>query len=144
MDLSGGYRDFTAPCYWPGERLLAVVAASLLALAPAFAFGVYCVLGQKYAALAWALPATLAFIAGTPNLNCIIGFPWALCAGIGLALMIFYGPLHLVGGLLPSVTWLLASAIKGTTMMSMKDRLIESAEAYKRLKEADVLFFRGN
>jgi hypothetical protein len=144
-EIFWGVNGFFRPVFlaWGIGVLLAVVAASLLALAPALVFGVYCVLHQEYAALAWALPTVLAFLAGKPNLNCISGFPWVICAVIGLALTIFFGPLHLVGGLLPGLTWFLSGAVKGVTMVSMESRLSESAEAYKKLKESGALFFRG-
>jgi hypothetical protein len=128
---------------WGTGGLVAVVAGSLLAFAPALVFGVYCVLHQEYAALAWALPTTLAFMVGVPNLNCIAGFPWVICAAIGLVLTFFFGPLHLVGGLLPGLTWFLSGAVKGVTMVSMESRLHESPKAYKKLKESGALFFRG-
>ena len=86
----------------------------------------------------------LAFLVGRPNLNLIAGFPWLLCFLIGVVCAIFLDwLLHLVGGSLPFVTWVLSGAHRGMTMVAMEDELRESAEAYNKLKKAGVLVVRG-
>jgi hypothetical protein len=144
-EIVWGVRGFLRPVFyvWGTGGLAVVVAMSILVLTPALGFGVYCFSHHKYVAMAWALPAVLAFIAGKPNLNCIAGSVWVICALVGWVLSIFFGPYHLVGGLLPGLTWFLAGALRGTTMVSMGDRLRESPEAYRKLKESGLMSFRG-
>lgn len=119
--------------------LVAVVVESIFALVPALAFIGYCVLRQEYVPPAWALPTTLAFLMGTPGLNCISGLPWGICAIVGFVLQIFFGPLHLIGGLLPGLTWFLSGAVRGTAMGALESKLLESPETYRKLQEEDVL-----
>jgi hypothetical protein len=128
---------------WGTSGLFWILAASLLILAPALAFVLYCLLHSRFFAVAWTLPVVLAFLAGIPNLNLIAGSIWVLCALIGVVVAVFFGPLHLVGALLPFLTWFLSGALKGTTMVSMEDRLRESQESYRRLKESGILIIHG-
>ncbi len=138
-----GVHTFLRPVrlVWGIRGLFVVAAASLLVLAPTFGFGFYAVRQGHFGGLAWALPALLAFFVGRPNLNCVAALPWVICALIGLVVAIFFGPLHYVGGVLPGITWMLAGALRGTTMQAMQERLRESPQAYDKLKRSGEMLF---
>ncbi len=137
-----GVRGFYHPVLivWGFGALLAALAVTLAVLTPAFGFAFYCVWSAQYGGLLWMLPITFAFLIGGPGLNGLDLFKWILCALVGLACAAFFGPVHLAGGLVPGLTWLLAGAHKGVIMVAMEDRLRDSAEAYERIRQAGLLF----
>ena len=136
-----GVRGFYRPVgiVWGVGGLLAALAVTFVVLAPVSAFIIYGVWSAHYGALIWTLPIMLAFLSGGPALNAIDLSKWIICALVGLVCGEFFGPVHLVGGLLPGLTWFLVGAQKGATMMAMEDRLQHSAESYERLRKAGLL-----
>ena len=124
---------------WPGKGfygtayhvlgpggLFKVLALSFVLLTPGLGFGFYCVWSAHYAALAWALPLMLAVLMSRPDPNAIGLALWVIVLCIGLVCAVFLAPVHAVGGFLPGLTWLLFSALQGTTVIAMKEHLRES------------------
>lgn len=142
--ISWGVQGFFRPVFivWGIRGLLAVGTLSLLVLAPLLGFAFYSTWHEQFGPLAWVLPGLLAFYAGRPNLNLIAGLPWMGCALAGVLTSFWFGPAHLVGGILPCVSWFLSGALKGTTMMAMGDRLSASKDAYDKLKASGTLLIR--
>ncbi len=138
--VDGFYRAVSI--VWGLRGLLTVGALSLLVLAPSLGFAVYAIWQERYGSLAWVLAGILAFSAGRPNLNLIEGLPWVGCAFAGVLASVWWGPSHLVGGILPGVTWFLAGALRGTTMVAMGDRLSASKVAYDHLKASGRLLIQ--
>jgi hypothetical protein len=126
---------------WGGSGLACYGLACLLALAPALALGVWAAMQARYGALFWVVLAALAFLMGRPRLNLMDGLPWILCGLAGVVVAIFAGLLHLLGGAAVVATWILAGAVRGTTMVYLEDRLRRSKDAFERLRAAGQLIF---
>ena len=140
-----GVRGFFRPVLLvlgPGG-LLRVLAFTLLLLAPALGFGLYCVWSAHYTELVWMLPIALAFLMSRPDPNAIELCLWVICALIGQVCATFFGPVHLVAGLLPGLAWFCFCALKGTTMVAMREHLHESPETYETLRESGILIISG-
>jgi hypothetical protein len=68
----------------------------------------------------------LAVLMSRPDPNAIGLALWVIVLCIGLVCAVFLAPVHAVGGFLPGLTWLLFSALQGTTVIAMKEHLRES------------------
>ena len=144
-DMLWGVRGFTRAVFlvWRARGLLYVAVAALFGLMPLLGFAAYSAWRGQYGPLVWILPGALAFYIGKPNLNLIVGLPWLACGLVGLVASAWLGPLHLLGGLVPGVTWLLSGALKGTAMHMMEERLRTSKHSYDRLKASGRLILPG-
>ncbi len=144
-DMWWGVRGFTRAVLivWRTRGLLYLAVAALFALLPLLGFAVYSAWSSRYGALAWILPGMLAFYAGKPNLNIIDSLPWLACGLVGLVASAWFGALNLLGGLIPCVTWFLSSALKGTVMHMMGERLRASKDSYNRLNGSGRLLLPG-
>jgi hypothetical protein len=139
---------------WCLAPIVAVVALSIKASAPLL--------------LLWLLPIGLAVLAGTPGLSLLGLIFWTICGSVSAGVSIVWGARQPRGvhGLadcgevasnasphlsqvaafsafcaiaLP-IVWVVACAVKGTTMIAIEGELRRSREAYDRLVEAGILF----
>ena len=126
---------------WGARGLALYALASALALSPTIGIAAWSAWHERYGALGWLVPGLLAFAAARPGLNLIDGLPWLACGLIGLAVSIWAGPLHLLGGAAVVATWILAGAVRGSALVSLENRLRASRDDYERLRAAGKLTF---
>lgn len=126
---------------WGAGGLAWYALASLLALSPTIAIAAWSAALERYAALGWLIPGVLAFAVARPGLNLIAASPWLACGLLGVAVSIWAGPLHLLGGAAVVATWILAGAVRGTALVSLQNRLLASKDDYERLRAAGKLTF---
>jgi hypothetical protein len=126
---------------WGAGGLAWYVLASLLALSPTLGIAAWSAAHERYGALGWLVPGVLAFAAARPGLSLVAGSPWLACGLVGVALAIWAGPLHLLGGAAVVATWILAGAVRGSALVSLQSRLLVSREDYERLRAAGKLTF---
>jgi hypothetical protein len=118
---------------WGAGGLALYLLALLAAAAPLLGFAAWSALW------AWLVPGALAFIAARPGLNLIDGLAWLGCGLIGAVVAVWAGPLHLFAGAAVVATWILAGAVRGTTMAALESRLRASKDDYERLRAAGKL-----
>jgi hypothetical protein len=126
---------------WGASGLAWYALASLLALSPTIVIAAWAAAHGRYGALGWLVPGVLAFAAARPGLNLVAGSPWLACGLLGVAVSIWLGPLHLLGGAAVVATWILAGAVRGSALVSLQNRLLASSDDYERLRAAGKLSF---
>ncbi|HEY8251456.1 MAG TPA: hypothetical protein VIG70_12700 [Burkholderiales bacterium] len=126
---------------WGASGLAWYALASLLALSPTLGIAAWAAAHGRYGALGWLVPGVLAFAAARPGLNLVAGSPWLACGLLGVAVSIWLGPLHLLGGAAVVATWILAGAVRGSALVSLQNRLLASSDDYERLRAAGKLSF---
>lgn len=136
-----GVRGFWRPVFlvWGPGSLVALGVATLILAGALVTFGIYAIRGGEYVAVAWLVPAAVAWRVGRPDLNCAEGMLWLFSAIAGLVASLFLGALHAMGGILPGLIWVASGAFKGTLMVYMHGRLRESPETYRKLQESGLL-----
>ena len=84
--------------------------------------------------------------ASTEALFDLLGdIPWwgVIVAIVGVILSFIFGGYHVIGGLLPGISWFAMGALKGSTMVAMQDKLMESKALYENLRDDGMLVFRS-
>jgi len=118
-----------------------LIAAAILSAS--IAYGLYLIFVDKPLALFWLLPCLFGFFTGQPGLNLIELSVFVIFAVISVILYFIFGAHHVIGGLLPGISWFAMGALKGSTMVAMQDRLIKSKVLYENLRDDGTLFFLG-
>ena len=84
------------------------------------------------------------FYVGNPGLNGLQGAVFVIVAIAGVILPFIFGGHHVIGGLLPGISWFAMGALKGSAMVAMQDNLIESKALYEHLRDDGTLVFRSS
>jgi hypothetical protein len=135
-----GVRDFYQAVRVVFGRIGTVVVTSIagiILLAPvAFAWNA---IRQGHPALVvWSVLSAISWYLARPNFGFLDVFPRVVCLGIASLLARSGGKLHLVGGSLVVIVFLLGSLTKYVAMQMMQFRLRRSREAFERLIAADL------
>jgi hypothetical protein len=142
-DVFWGVKGFFRPVFriWGSAQgiLIAFVAAAILSAT--LAYGLFLILSGKPLSLFWLLPCLFGFFAGNPGLNAIAGAGYVIVAVVGVILSFIFGGHHVIGGFLPGISWFAMGALKGSTMVAMQDKLMESKALYEDLRDDGTLFF---
>ncbi len=111
-----------------------------MALLPMLLFSAVALYGSMYALLVWSALALLGYLAGNPGPTGI-GMMWhMLLAAVGFVISALNADVgHLIGGVLPGISWLACCAVYGTTGMWVLERLRESSEYFQTLCELGLL-----
>jgi hypothetical protein len=118
---------------WGAGGLALYLLALLAGLAPLLGFTAWSALWI------WLVPGALALAAARPGLNLVDGLPWLGCGLVGAVVSIWADAQHLFGGAAVVATWILAGAVRGTTMAALESRLRASKGDYERLRAAGRL-----
>lgn len=109
-------------------------------LLPLLAYAVYAAWGRRVDLLAWVVLGWLAARAASPRPT---GIGMICCLGLalvgGLVALVRGDALHLLGGVLPGVTWFLSCAVQGMATLQLRDDLLGSAELFDALHAAHIL-----
>ena len=131
--VNGFYRPLFRIC-GPTQGAVAV-GASVAVLACSFGYAAWVLHSGTYLALLWLLPSLYGFLAGHPGLNGI-----ELLLYVGLAIFgSLFGEHHVVGGLLPGLSWFAMGAIKGVSMGLIGERLARSRELFEAVRDDGTL-----
>ena len=144
-DAFWGVKGFFRPVFriWGSAKGILIVLVTATIFSATLAYGVLLILTGKPLSLFWLLPSLLGFYAGNPGLNGLQGAVFAIVAVAGVILSFIFGGHHVIGGLLPGSSWFAMGTLKGSTMVAMQDRLMESKALYENLRDDGTLFFRG-
>lgn len=131
--VNGFYRPLVQIC-GPAQGAIAV-GASLAVLACSFGYAAWILHAGNYLALLWLLPSLYGSLAGHPGLN---GF--GLVLYICLAIVgLLAGEHHVIGGLLPGLSWFTMGMIKGVSMGMIGERLVQSRELFEAARDDGTL-----
>lgn len=109
-------------------------------LLPLLAYTAYAAWGRRGDLLWWVGLGWFAGRAASPRptavglLSCLGLF----CTG-GVASAVCNDPLHVLGGLLPGITWFPLCAVQGMSTLQLREDLQRSAELFDKLQAARVL-----
>jgi hypothetical protein len=123
------------------KGILIVLVAAVI-LSASVAYGLFLIFVGEPLSLFWLLPCLFGFFTGNPGLN---GFELAFFVIVAVASVILtfiFGGHHVIGGLLPGISWFAMGVLKGSTMVAMQERLMESRALYENLRDEGILFFR--
>ncbi len=145
LDVFWGVKGFFRPVFriWGSAQGVLIVLVGAAILSASIVYGVFLVLVGKPLSLFWLLPCLFGFFTGNPGLNGLELSVFIIVAVVSVVLSFFFGLHHLIGGLLPGISWFAMGTLKGSTMVAMQDRLMESKALYEKLRDDDTLFFRG-
>ena len=62
---------------------------------------------------------------------------------VGVILSFIFGGHHIIGGMLPGISWFAMGVLKGSTMVAMQGKLMESKVLYENLRDDGMLVFRS-
>ena len=144
-DVFWGVKGFFRPVFrilGPGKGILIVLVAAAI-MSATLAYGVLLILAGKPLSLFWLLPCLFGFYAGNPGLNGLQGAVFVIVAIAGVILSFIFGGHHVIGGLLPGISWFAMGALKGSTMVAMQDKLVESKALYEHLRDDGTLVCRS-
>ena len=138
-----GVKGFYSPVVrlWGVTRALPILLGAFVIFLPTVITFFYFLHAGKYLSLIWLSVSLFGFITGHPGINAIEGSFYFLIALAGLILGMIFGIHHLIGGIIPIVTWFAVGALKGTTMVDMEEELKGSEDMYKRFRDDGTLFF---
>ena len=131
--VNGFYRPLFRIC-GPTQGAIAI-GASVAVLACSFGYAAWVLHSRSYLALLWLFPSVYGFLAGHPRLNGIELLLYICLAIVGLLL----GEHHVVGGLLPGLSWFAMGIVKGVSMEMIGERLAESKELFEAVKADGIL-----
>ena len=142
-DVFWGVKGFFRPVFriLGSAKGILIVVVSAAIMSATLAYGLLLILAGKPLSLFWLLPCLLGFYAGNPGLNGLQGAVFAIVAIAGVILSFIFGRHHVIGGLLPGISWFAMGALKGSTMVAMQDKLIESKALYENLRDDGTLVF---
>lgn len=89
----------------------------------------------------WSVLSAISWYLARPNFAFLDVFARAVCLGIASLLARSGGKLHLVGGTLVVIVFLLGALTKVVVMQMMQFRLRRSREAFERLVASDLFVF---
>lgn len=112
-----------------------------LLLIPSIGLAVAGVVDSRYGLCVWSMLAAMGFRAGSPGPTAVGMATCLFFALIGFAVSVQGGWLHLVGGILPGVTWFGSCVVQGVTMESLEHELRRSPEFLQKLESEDNLLF---
>ncbi|MBI5758503.1 MAG: hypothetical protein HZA46_08305 [Planctomycetales bacterium] len=138
--------------FWGVKRLRPAVRAAfgvggvrrlnfelIMVLIPSLGLAVCAVVTSHYGLFVWSAFSVLGFLYGNPGPSMIGMIPNLLLAVIGVGISFHYGRFHVVGGILPGVTWFTTCAIIGGTMQLIEGELRRSPELLEKLEREDNL-----
>ena len=131
--VNGFYRPLFRICR-PTQGAIAI-GASVAVLACSFGYAAWVLHSGSYLALLWLFPSVYGFLAGHPGLNGIELFLYICLAIVGLLL----GEHHVIGGLLPGLSWFAMGIIKGVSMEMIGERLVQSRELFEATRDDGTL-----
>ena len=131
--VNGFYRPLFRIC-GPTQGAIAV-GASLAVFACSFGYAAWALHSGSYLALLWLLPSLYGFLAGHPGLNGIELIFYICLAAAGL----FFGEHHVIGGLLPGLSWFAMGMIKGVYMEMIGEKLVRSRELFDATRDDGTL-----
>ncbi len=138
-----GVRDFYQAVRVVFGRIGTVSIASIagiILLAP-LAFAWIAVQQGRPALVVWSVLSAISWYLARPNFGFLDVLSRAVCLGIASLLARSGGKLHLVGGTIVVVVFLLGALTKVVVMQVMQFRLRRSPEAFERLVAADQFVF---
>ena len=146
-DLNTGKHDWQLRSYagavrlgfgqWEAWKYFATHAVTLL---PMLLFSAFAVYGSQYTLLVWSALAVLGYLAGNPGPTGIGMLWYMLLAVIGFVTSMLNSDVgHLIGGILPGISWMACCAVYGVTGQYLLDKLRESPEYFQKLCEAGIL-----
>lgn len=109
-------------------------------LLPLLAYTAYAAWGRRFDLLVWVVFGWLASRAASPKplgIGLLFCLGWALAGFVAMAVR--NDAAHLLGGLLPGVTWFPLCAVQGISTLKLRDDLQASAELFDKLRAARVL-----
>jgi hypothetical protein len=144
-DAFWGVKSFFRPVFriWGSAKGILIVLVTAAILSATLAYGVLLILAGKPLSLFWLLPCLFGFYAGNPGLNGLQGAVFVIVAVVGVILSFIFGGYHIIGGLLPGISWFAMGALKGSIMVAMQDKLMESKALYENLRDDGTLVFRS-
>ncbi len=128
-----GVKGFYRPLFriWGPTEGAFVVGVSVAVLACSFGYAAWILHSGSYIALLWLLPSVYGFLAGHPGLTGI-----ELLLYTGLAIVgLFLGGHHVIGGLLPGLSWFAIGAIKGISIGMIGENLVRSKELFEAARD---------
>ncbi len=114
--------------------------ATVILLAPV-AFAWNAVQQGRPALIVWSVLSAISWYLARPNFAFIDVFARAVCLGIAFLLERSGGNLHLIGGTLVVIVFLLGALTKYVVMQVMQVRLRQSLAAFERLVASDLFLF---
>ncbi len=112
-----------------------VVSLSVAVVACTVGYATWVVNSGSYGALIWLLPIAYGYLTAHPGLN---GIEFLLFVGIAFVGLLL-GAQHIVGGLLPGLSWFAMGAIKGMTIVGIGARLASSKSAFETARDDGIL-----
>ncbi|MGD9040178.1 MAG: hypothetical protein PVH82_11130 [Desulfobacteraceae bacterium] len=144
-DIFWGVKNFFRSVFriWrPAKGILIVVVAAAI-FSASIAYGLFLIFVGKPLSLIWLVLCLFGFLTGKPGLNGLELAFFVIVAVLGVVLSFVLGGHHVIGGLLPGISWFAMGVLKGSTMVAMQERLIESRALYENLRDDGTLFFRN-
>ncbi|HXA19207.1 MAG TPA: hypothetical protein VN380_19615 [Thermoanaerobaculia bacterium] len=138
-----GVRDFYQAVRVVFGRMGTVAVTSvagIILLAPV-AFAWTAVHQGRPALVVWSVLSAISWYLARPNFGFLDVFARAVCLGVASLLARSGGKLHLAGGSLVVIVFLLGALTKVVVMQVMQSRLRRSREAFERLVAADLFVF---
>lgn len=135
-----GVRDFYQAVSVVFGRIgtVAVTSIAVIILLAPVAFA-WIVIRQGHPALVvWPVLSAISWYLARPNFGFLDLFPRAVCLGIASLLARSGGKLHIAGGALVVIVFLLGALTKVVVMQMMQFRLRRSRAAFERLVAADL------
>jgi hypothetical protein len=144
-DVFWGVKGFFRPLFriWGPARGILIVLVAAAILSASIAYGLYLIFVGKPLSLFWLLPCLFGFFTGHPGLNGFELTVFMIFAVVSVVLSFIFGAYHVIGGLLPGISWFAMGSFKGSTIVAMQDRLIKSKALYEKLRDDGTLFFLG-
>lgn len=126
--------------YGPKGSLLFGLAMTAMLL-PCIAIAVYVAAGSRYYLLIWPLLAFMGYRTSSTRPTGVGMITCLFIAGAGIVIALRSADwVHVVGGLLPGITWFAACAVKGTAMTFVEEQLRSSAKYFGRLeRDGDLI-----
>lgn len=120
---------------------IGLVTFSLLIWGPALWFGIERLRSGELAALWWFAAFAHAFLAANPGIGLLGTVAYCFFIGLGISLGVGHGAYHYAAGVIPLWHYIAGSALKGTTMVGLEQRLRDDPAAFERLKQRGLIFF---
>jgi len=144
-DVFWGVKGFFRSVFrvWGSDKGILIVLVAAAILSTSIAYGLFLISVGKPLSLFWLLPCLFGFFTGNPGLNGLELAFFVIVAVVSVILSFIFGGHHVIGGLLPGISWFAMGVLKGSTMVAMQERLMESRALYENLRDDGILFFRS-
>ena len=144
-DVFWGLKGFFRPAFRirGSAQGILIVLVAIVILSASITYGLFLIFVGKPLSLFWLLPCLFGFFKGNPGLNGLELALFVIVAVVSVMLSFIFGGHHLIGGLLPGISWFAMGVLKGSTMVAMQESLMESKALYENLRDDGTLFFRS-